>query len=703
MTQMQEEMDNGDQSGNKPRRGSRRGSRRSSKGSVVGQTDEDQQKMIARLRRENQELKREMKDKAKQIKKMELQNKRRGSTGPGPGSRRGSRRGSALDMDESQLEDMISRLKKENHDMRVERNEFRRERDELRVQLKAAQDKYKNAIAAGGTDEDLLKQLALARRNERQQRKEKNRLRDEAIRLKGIDAALQRKLKQLAQKLQDSGYKDMAVKIRQQENAPAMIDTMADHLFVMMANNDKLSKKLKKLQKEIMDLKKKHEQEISRLKDKIKILEAQLQDRDNEQDILREENLKLKKKLEDLKEQHKQDQKLYAENKKLKKKLEDLKDELANASQDQDVIKKELEQQQIRNKNLVRQMKLMQQMPGSQSYLKRVDRLLKIFRKMDKDGDGKLNWEEFEDGAEELGFGESKEEQEQAFKELDEMMMDILNGRIFEQQDKGKKDKNFKQVQMLLSKPPGKWNNEDVAMWLNSIGLSQYQDKFDNVDGNMLISMKNKKDLKGLGVEKSAHIRKMIREIKDLKNRNDLLDNLQYENDNLKNDLNNLKKNGPTWEAVHMLQRKVRDQEEQLRKERYARENIMLSVKQEMADDARFDNLNGDYEDAIAEVALLKGALKDANNKLKNNNKKRPDQGSAYENDMDPGDALQPLDPNKPIGRFLQKWYVLANHKTQYWVSRTNSELKKRDDHYAALKASKNPNNNDNNNNKKKS
>jgi len=245
LTNLEDNIKNDDNNNNKGgRKGSRRGSRRSSKGSVVGQTDaEDQAKMIARLRRENQELKREMKEKAKQVKKLELQNKRRGSQGPSMGSRRGSRRGSALDMDESQLEDMISRLKKENHDMRVERNEVRKERDELRIQLKAAQDKYKTALAAGGTDEDLLKQLALARRNERKQRKEKNKLRDEAIRLKGIDRALQRKLMQLAQKLQESGYKDMSKAIREQENAPAMIDTMADQLFVMMDKNEKLQKK----------------------------------------------------------------------------------------------------------------------------------------------------------------------------------------------------------------------------------------------------------------------------------------------------------------------------------------------------------------------------------------------------------------------------------------------------------------------------
>eukprot|EP01084_Bolivina_argentea_P288006 494240_1 len=40
----------------------------------------------------------------------------------------------------------------------------------------------------------------------------------------------------------------------------------------------------------------------------------------------------------------------------------------------------------------------------------------------------------------------------------------------------------------------------------------------------------------------------------------------------------------------------------------------------------------------------------------------------------------------KPVGSMLQKWYVLANHGTQYWISPTNKELSKynesHDDYY---------------------
>ncbi len=60
----------------------------------------------------------------------------------------------------------------------------------------------------------------------------------------------------------------------------------------------------------------------------------------------------------------------------------------------------------------------------------------------------------------------------------------------------------------------------------------------------------------------------------------------------------------------------------------------------------------------LAEVALLKGALAEANQKMIDNEKKHADQGSAYENDDSPGDRVKGY--GQPIGRFLQKWYVLA-------------------------------------------
>merc|ERR1712032_1591147 len=125
----------------------------------------------------------------------------------------------------------------------------------------------------------------------------------------------------------------------------------------------------------------------------------------------------------------------------------------------------------------------------------------------------------------------------------------------------------------------------------------------------------------------------------------------------------------------------------QVRKEKYARENIMISVKEQLKNDKWFENVSPDFEDVLAEVALLKGALAESNQKLNNLEKNKPDSGSAYENDESPADRLKGY--GQPIGRFLQKWYVLANHSTQYWLSRTNAELQKRDEHYKKLKAAR--------------
>merc|ERR1719384_507351 len=335
---------------------------------------------------------------------------------------------------------------------------------------------------------------------------------------------------------------------------------------------------------------------------------------------------------------------------------------------------------------------MIESMPGNASMPKKIDRLHKMFSKLDRDGDGMLTFDEFQPGAADLGFGETIEEQQDAFQAMDKDGDGKISFEDFKQaclrnmeKSNNKSDEEWKMTYKLLSKPPSKWNNEDVNLWLSHIGMEQYQEEFDNVDGNMLINMKNQRDVKDWGVQKNAHVRKMMREIKDLKARDDLLSNLHYDNQKLKDELDNMNKNGPTWQAVHTLQRKIRDLEGQVRKEKYARENIMINVKEQLKADKRFDNISPDYEDVLAEVALLKGALADANQKKTNQDKKAPPQsGSAYDNDASPQMALKNY--GQPIGRFLQKWYVLANHSTQYWVSRTNAELNKRDEHYKALK-----------------
>merc|ERR1719244_358854 len=391
-------------------------------------------------------------------------------------------------------------------------------------------------------------------------------------------------------------------------------------------------------------------------------------------------------------EKMQESQSQHQEGKKYRRRIADLQDEIEMLKQNDERFQKELSEAKQREKNFKKQMRMMERMPGIASMMKKIDRLHKMFVKLDQDADGRLSFDEFQAGAAELGFGETISEQRDAFNAMDKDKDGFVGFEDFKQaclrnmeRSANKSEEEWKMTYKLLSKTPAKWDNQDVNMWLSHIGMEQYQEDFDGVDGNMLINMKNQRDIKDWGVQKNAHVRKMMREIKDLKARDDLLSNMHYDNEKLKMELDNMQKNGPTWKAVHTLQRKARDLEGQVRKEKYARENIMISVKEQLKNDKRFDNISPDFEDVLAEVALLKGALAEANQKLTDRKKKAGDSGSAYENDEVPEDRLKGF--GQPIGRFLQKWYVLANHSTQYWISRTNAELNKRDEHYRELKA----------------
>jgi len=108
---------------------------------------------------------------------------------------------------------------------------------------------------------------------------------------------------------------------------------------------------------------------------------------------------------------------------------------------------------------------------------------------MDKDNDGYINFDDFKDACLRIMHGgEDKSEQE------------------------------WKRINMLLLKPPSQWTNDDVTEWLEHIGLSQYQDNFKEqyIDGRQLIHLKPQ-DLKDIGMVKQVHVRKMVRELKDLK------------------------------------------------------------------------------------------------------------------------------------------------------------------------------------------
>jgi len=114
-----------------------------------------------------------------------------------------------------------------------------------------------------------------------------------------------------------------------------------------------------------------------------------------------------------------------------------------------------------------------------------------------------------------------------------------------EQDGINKSEDEWRMMYTLLQKPPRLWNENDVNKWLEHIGLSQYIDNFKNGginNGENLLLIKSSQQLKDLGISKSAHIKKLLKELDDLRKRDDLLNTLGYENELLKNELEEYKK-----------------------------------------------------------------------------------------------------------------------------------------------------------------
>eukprot|EP01084_Bolivina_argentea_P171092 296429_1 len=91
--------------------------------------NEDEQTLIRRLRRDNEEFKRKIQSQQGDLRKLQNEKKRAGTNKP----RSATRRGNQLNLDETQIEEMLSRLKKENYELRNERNEIRKEKDFLQI------------------------------------------------------------------------------------------------------------------------------------------------------------------------------------------------------------------------------------------------------------------------------------------------------------------------------------------------------------------------------------------------------------------------------------------------------------------------------------------------------------------------------------------------------------------------------------------
>merc|ERR1712113_150403 len=217
-------------------------------------SNEDQEALIRRLRRDNEEFKRKIQSQQGDLRKLQNEKKRSGSTTP----RSASRRGSKLNLEDSQIEEMMSKLKKENYELRNERNDIRKERDALQTQLKKAKDRVKLLEASVGDDEDLLKQLYAARKEAKSQRRQKRNLQAEALKLKGISNALQRKLMALAKRVTKFDP-EMGQRIMEKTSANDMIDELATQLTDVIERYEKAEDQIKKLKKALKEQQKKYE------------------------------------------------------------------------------------------------------------------------------------------------------------------------------------------------------------------------------------------------------------------------------------------------------------------------------------------------------------------------------------------------------------------------------------------------------------
>ncbi|KAM6300282.1 diacylglycerol kinase kappa [Aegotheles albertisi] len=85
---------------------------------------------------------------------------------------------------------------------------------------------------------------------------------------------------------------------------------------------------------------------------------------------------------------------------------------------------------------------------------------------------------------------------------------------------KPRKDKDKVQKQKANSSlPADKWGSEEVAAWLEALGLGEYRDIFvrHDIQGSELILLE-RRDLKDLGITKVGHMKRILQAIKELSN-----------------------------------------------------------------------------------------------------------------------------------------------------------------------------------------
>ncbi|XP_039940217.1 diacylglycerol kinase kappa isoform X2 [Hirundo rustica] len=84
---------------------------------------------------------------------------------------------------------------------------------------------------------------------------------------------------------------------------------------------------------------------------------------------------------------------------------------------------------------------------------------------------------------------------------------------------KPRKEKDKLQKQKANSVLPDKWGSEEVAAWLEALGLGEYRDIFvrHDIQGSELILLE-RRDLKDLGITKVGHMKRILQAIKELSN-----------------------------------------------------------------------------------------------------------------------------------------------------------------------------------------
>merc|ERR1712113_198356 len=102
-------------------------------------------------------------------------------------------------------------------------------------------------------------------------------------------------------------------------------------------------------------------------------------------------------------EKMKESQSQHDSNKKYRRKIADLEEEIEMHQREREKFASDIDQAKLREKNYKKQLRMMERMPGNASMMKKIDRLHKVFVKLDQDGDARLTFDEFQAGAAELG------------------------------------------------------------------------------------------------------------------------------------------------------------------------------------------------------------------------------------------------------------------------------------------------------------